>query len=214
MKMSGLKAMALASALALAPTLAVAGPLHDAARAGEVFTVYLILNAGGEVDELDTTGQTPLMSAALAGQEETLNQLLARGADAMARDDRGMLALHAAAYSGDAGIVSILLGNGPFPAADLSTINDADNELGVTPLIVAAEENWGDVVAYLINAGADLEITDHRGHTALARAAYHGHDEIIAMLLQAGASCRKIDPLWLKDCTVRKAAIGFDAEKR
>ncbi len=65
------------------------------------------------------------------------------------------------------------------------------------------------MLAYLIVAGADLEITERHGYTALTRAGYHGHDEVIALLLRAGAACQEIDPLWLKDCTARKAALGL-----
>ena len=188
--MSRLKSIALASVLALAPTVAVAQPLHEAARTGEAFTVHLILNPA-VTRMCGTTGETPLMFAAIAGQKETLNQLLARGADPMARNDRGMLAIHAAAFSGNTDVVSILLGKGALPVGDVSTLDDADNKFGVTPLIVAAEENQYRIVNYLIDAGADLEITERHGHTALTRAGYHGHDEVIAMLLKAGAGCRE-----------------------
>jgi ankyrin repeat protein len=196
-----------AVALALAPTLALAGPLHDAARAGDEMLIQKLLDGGASIDDLDETGETPLISAALAGQTTTVDLLLRRQADAKLRNDRGMTVLHAAAFAGDDTAVAELIGGGAAKAA--IDINDHENKFGVTPLIAAAEENHPGVVAYLILAGADLEITERHGYTALSRAGYHGNNEVIALLLKAGAACQEADPFWLKDCTARKAALGL-----
>lgn len=207
MKVSGPGILAAAVALALAPTFAVAGPLHDAARIGDRTLIQKLLDGGADVNELDETGETPLLAAALAGQTKTVDFLLQRKADHTARNDRGMTALHAAAFVGDAEVVAYFIGDGPISVP--IDINDHENKFGVTPLIVAAEENKGNVVAYLIASGADLEITERHGYTALTRAGYHAHDEIITILLTAGAACQEVDPLWLKDCSARKAALGL-----
>jgi uncharacterized protein len=207
--MSGLKVVALASALALTPTLTVAGPLHDVARAGDEVAIQKLLDAGTDINERDETGETALMAAALAAEDlwATMDYLLQRKADFRIRNDRGMTALHTAAFSGNANAVAYFVGEGPLNAP--IDINDHENKFGVTPLIVAAEENHGNIVASLITLGADLEITERHGYSALTRASYHGHDEVITMLLRAGAACQEIDPIWFKDCTARKAALGL-----
>ena len=207
MKMSGPRIFAAAFALALVPTFAVAGPLHDAARMGDRTLIQELLDGGADVNELDETGETPLLAAALAGQTKTMDFLLQRKADYKARNDRGMTALHAAVFVGDAEAVAYFIGDGPLSVP--IDINDHENKFGVTPLIVAAEENRGNVAAYLITSGADLEIKERHGYTALTRASYHSHDEIITILLKAGAACQEVDPVWLKDCTARKAALGL-----
>jgi ankyrin repeat protein len=190
-------------AAALAPAAALAGPLHDAARTGDDMLIQTLLDGGAGINELDETGETPLLSAALAGQTTTVDLLLKRQADASLRNDRGMTVLHAAAFAGDDNAVA------GFVVGATIDINDHDNKFGVTPLIVAAEENHPGVVAYLILAGADLEITERHGYTALSRAGYQGHDEVIALLLKAGAACLEMDPIWFNDCTARKAALGL-----
>ncbi len=186
----------------MAPGVALAGPLHDAARAGDLPLVEKLIAEGVPVDDRDDLGETPLMAAALAGQTLIVEKLAARyHADVTARNDRGMTALHAAAFNGDLMSVEYIVYRG---GADM---DDAQSKFGVTPLIVAAEENNGMVLAYLVSYGADKEITERHGYTALTRAGYHGHDEIITMLLTAGAACQEIDPIWFKECSARKAAL-------
>jgi ankyrin repeat protein len=200
------------AALALSAGAAMAGPLHDAARAEDSALVLKLLEDGADVNEQDESGETPLMHAALVDRlpgHLVLDLLLRRGADATIRNDRGMTVLHAAAMTGHVVAVPYFLGEGPVGPDARIDINDHDNKFGVTPLIVAAEENRGSVVAFLITLGADLEITERHGYTALTRAFYHGHDEIIAILLRSGAKCQEIDPAWKIECDKRKAAMGL-----
>jgi ankyrin repeat protein len=198
--MLGLKTVALAAALA--PTLALAGPLHDAARSGDQVLVQSLLESGTSINEPDETGETPLIAAALGGHARLVVNLLVAGADVDARNDRGMTALHAAAFAGSLDAVKWLIAAG----ADYEA---ADNKFGVTPLIVAAEEGRVEVVSHFIKLGAKLETVERHGYSALTRAGYHGSDTVIAALLKAGAACQEIDPLWLKDCASRKSALGL-----
>jgi uncharacterized protein len=202
MKMRRPMTIVAAVALALAPTPGFAGPIHDAARRADIGVVANLVKGGADIDERDADGSTPLIIAALSGKTALVNTLLMLGADVKVRNDRGMTALHAAAFSGDLESLKWLQAAG----ADL---NDAANKFGVTPLIVAAEDDRRAVVSYLIAYGADLEITERHGYTALTRAGYHGHDQAITLLLKAGAACQDGDPLWFKDCTARKAALGL-----
>jgi ankyrin repeat protein len=186
----------------MVPTCASAAAIHDAARRGDIAAVMQMLDEGTGIEDRDATSETPLLAAALGGHSRLVVDLLTRGADAKARNDRGMTVLHAAAFAGDVESVKWLISAG----ADLEA---ADNKFGVTPFIVAAEEDRLEVVSYFIGLGTKLEITERHGYTALSRAGYHGHDEVIALLLKAGAACQEADPFWLKDCAARKAALGL-----
>jgi ankyrin repeat protein len=185
---------------------ALAGPLHDAARAGESDLLHELLAGGASIDERDDLGATPLIVAAAAGHTPIVDYLLTNGADMTLRDNRGWTALHAAAQAGDGMGVAFFVGEGPFHGK--LDIDDAENELGVTPLIAAAEQNRGNIVAYLASTGADIELADKQGRTALTIAGLKGNDEIVTILLRVGAVCQEGDPTWLAECTERKAALG------
>jgi ankyrin repeat protein len=187
--------------------MALAGPLHDAARTGDRSLLAQLLTDAANIDEQDETGETALFAAALAAQPKIVDQLLVAGADASIRNDRGMTALHAAAFGGDSEAVSLLIGDAKFSSR--IDIDEHTNKFGVTALIVAAEENEGDVLAHLITLGADKEIAERHGYTALTRAAYHGHEQIITILLRSGAACQEIDPAWKAECDKRRAALGL-----
>ena len=71
-------------------------------------------------------------------------------------------------------------------------INEVDPEDGMTLLMEAVSRGKEDIVEYLVNQGADLNIFDHGGHTALlyyenAIAKEGNPEKIVQMLLRAGA---------------------------
>jgi ankyrin repeat protein len=195
-------AAGVAALLALSLSPALAGQIHDAARAGNLALVTKLIDEGAPLDARDGTRETPLIAAALAGQTAVVLDLLARGADADARNDRGMTALHAAAFVGDGKAVEALIGAG-------IAVNDAENKFKVTPLIVAAEENHIGLVEDLIARGAGIEIIEAHGYTALTRSGFKARDEIVALLLREGAACQEIDQIWFKECSKRKSAMGL-----
>lgn len=197
----------IASLFFLSSGAAMAGPLHDAARTGDAALIQVLFDAGADVNERDAAGETPLMSAAHAANVRTTDRLLMLGADTAARDNDGLLALHWAAFSGDPATVAMLLG-GIKHSGSWATIDDAQNRFGVTPLMLAAELNHPGLVASLIFLGADLEVADLDGHTALTGAADEGNEEIIRLLLKGGAACQSIDPVWFAECTKLKSAIA------
>ena len=63
-------------------TTSFAGPIHDAARNGDLEVVQTQLNKGVDVDAKNTAmGDTPLHHAAANGHEEIVKLLIAKGAD-------------------------------------------------------------------------------------------------------------------------------------
>jgi ankyrin repeat protein len=189
---------------ALAGT-ALAGPLHDAARTGDGALMQQLLRDAADINEQDENGETALFAAARAGLYSVHDQLLVAGADSSIRDNHGLTVLHAAAMGGVANVVAGLIGE------DYRTkrieMDEHDNELGVTPLYVAAEANHANIVAYLATYGADKEIADKEGRTALTRAGQLGNDDVVTILLKLGAACQDIDATWKADCEARKAAL-------
>jgi ankyrin repeat protein len=54
-------------------------------------------------------------------------------------------------------------------------------------LFEAARLGRSDVIPALLQAGANLTLTDASGNTALILASYHGHDDTVSILLALGA---------------------------
>lgn len=64
-----------------------------------------------------------------------------------------------------------------------SDINEKSN--GLTPLMFAARYNKADIIKYLLFRGADKQVKDERGNTALKYAEKSNAQEAIASLTQA-----------------------------
>lgn len=64
---------------------ALASPIHDAAVAGDVELVELLIENGADVDDRDVHGYTPLILAIQAGNTDIAKVLIDNGADVNAR---------------------------------------------------------------------------------------------------------------------------------
>ncbi len=91
-------------------------------------------------------------------------------------------ALHHWVERGDIVAINTLLDRNPEIGID------ATYEHGWTPLIVAAFHGRLDLVQYLLERGAEVNVQASFGWTALMFAADHGHYEIVKTLLEAGAN--------------------------
>ncbi len=169
----------------MTPTLVTAGePLFDAAIADDTAAIERLLASGAVVDARARDQATPLIAAALNGRVEAAKLLLAKGADVMARNSGGFTALHAAAYSGSVPVASLLLDN-------KAVLEDAATKAGTTPLFVAAEMNHSDVVELLIAKGADPGRLEAHGYSAMTRAFWKGHKDMVRLLKRHGLTCQK-----------------------
>ena len=181
-------------------SIAVAGPLHDAARDGDRERAVRAMNNGAGVAELDEAGEPALLIAALAGHKNIVVLLLEKGADIEVRNKGGLTALHAAAYGGHLDIVAFLVSKG-------ALINDEKNFYHMSPLHAAAEEGHADVVAFLVAHKADIEAKERNGYTPLTQAGWRAHWDAAELLLRAGAVCQQKDLVgdWLYgECMKRK----------
>lgn len=177
-----------------------AGPLHDAAKNGDLQAVKSMLSQEFDLAAPDSAGEPPLLLAALAGHADVTAFLLERGADIETRNKGGLTALHAAAYAGKLDVVMLLVSKG-------AAINDASNFYRMSPLHAAAEEGHGDVVAFLLANKADIEAKERNGITPLSQAGWREHWDVAQLLLNAGAACQDaaIVGEWLHgECIKRK----------
>jgi hypothetical protein len=128
-------------------------------------------------------GDTALHSAAGNGNVALLKSLLKRGSpdsrDPDLRDKDGRTPLMDAVAAGQLGSVRVLLAAG-------ANVNARAND-GRTPLIEAAVQRRPKSAQLLIAAHADLNYEQRGWGTALEAAERTGHNDIAAMLRQAGA---------------------------
>ena len=153
--------------------------LHTCAFAGNTAAARVLIGAGASVDPGDSwRGQTPLMWAAAEGHPETMQALIDAGADVDARStiiqwerqrtdeprDKwlppgGWTPLLLAARENCVKCVDVLAKAG----ADLNIVDPERH----TALIVALINGHFDVAGRLIDHGADLNMQDQVGQTAL-----------------------------------------------
>jgi len=141
-------------------------PLDVAVQQARVEMVKLLLAKGAKFHG----GELAL--AALSGNQEEspamITALLQAGADVNSRNDRlvggfSFTALYAASHKGNKDSVKLLLAQ---PGVKLDETNDG----GDTALMVAAEGGHAEIVEMLLKAGANVNITDIGGGTAITRA--------------------------------------------
>lgn len=183
----------------LLTSICQAATIHEIARSGDLAQIQRVTLDGADVNERSIRGETPLMVAAIAGHGEIVSYLLQRGAAIDARNDSGLSALHAATYAGQTDIARLLIDKG-------AELNDGRNDFGVTPLHLAAEENNLDTVRMLLDLGADTTLLEINGYSALSRAGWREHWDVVTALLAHGASCQAEEKVgeWLYlECTAR-----------
>jgi ankyrin repeat protein len=175
-------------------------PLMVASRSGSADVVEQLLQKGADVNARAARSHTALMWAAAQRHPEVVEVLLEKGADVHRRSDvwsqvmavpphgvplynkviphGGETALLFAARSGDLASARLLVAAG-------ANVNDAD-AWGVSATVLAAHSGFGDLVAFLLERGADPNAAA-AGFTALHAAIMHRHTAMVGALLGRGA---------------------------
>jgi hypothetical protein len=158
--------------------------LVAAAYGNHVDVAEALLDAGADPNAQDASQQSAfLIATSEVGDDLRLLELtLANGAEVDAKDSYNGTGLIRAADRGYTAIVRRLLET----EIDLDHVN----RLGWTALLEAVILGGGDaahveVVGLLVDAGADTEIGDQNGVTALAHARDNGYDEVAEILAAA-----------------------------
>lgn len=94
--------------------------------------------------------------------------------------------IHEVVRTGDVQTVNKLL------VSNRSVVN-VKNELGSTPLHIAASNSAPDIVQLLIDQGAAINARDNRGATPLHIAAFTGHKANLELLIAKGADVHAKD---------------------
>ncbi len=157
----------------------------EAAKAGDNAALRTMLAAGMDVHVVDWAGWPALNWAALMLRNESIEILLDAGADieylAKGGKNSGRPLMMAAKKYNGLDTVKLLVARG-------ADVNGAD-QYGRTALIMAARYGRIEIFRFLLSRGAspNAESIMQKWKTPLIAANLRGHDEVAALLRQAGA---------------------------
>jgi uncharacterized protein len=177
-------------------------PLAEACTNADPVMIEKLLNAGADANAVSDQGETALMAAARTGSVESVKVLLDHGANANSKEGwLGQTALMWAVAEHHPAVVDLLIRHGADVNAR-STIRDekirnkwftanvvsVPPRGGFTPLLYAARQNSLESAKLLVKAGADLNMTDPDGTSALVMAIVNGHYDLPIYLMDHGAN--------------------------
>ena len=154
-------------------------PLVAATKTGDVETARRLVLAGADVNAKDDLDDSAFLYAGAEGLDEILVLTLDHGADVRSLNRFGGTALIPAAEKGHPTTVQLLI--------DAGVPLDHINYSGWTALLEAVvygdgSARYQDIVARLLAAGADRDIRDAQGRTALDNARNLGQSDIVRLL--------------------------------
>jgi len=189
---------------ALAPLLLHAVLKGDAGRAEE------LLAQGAPCEAEVSTGATALVLAAATGDAALVELLLRKGADRFAQDNAGASALCMAALRGRLAVARALLADVPEDTA--RQLLEQRTAGGESPLLAAAKGGHREVLAFLLDSGADIRTTAASlgGVGVLGIACRKGKAAVLQLLIDRGLSVETADGLGMRPL-MHAAASGQTA---
>ena len=169
--------------------------LRSAARDGNLPEVRRLCEAGADIDAQDGRGYFPLGGAVANGHVDVAEYLLGRGADINQASQLGWRPVFTAVQRRDAEMLRLLLKYAPeLDARTEMLLGRWDSPIpgvspaGFTALHQAAAHKRDDLVALLLEAGANPNLRDDDGRTPLHLACERSSLETVVVLLRHGAN--------------------------
>ena len=182
---------------------------------GDFLKVSAALVGGADPNSHGVNRDPLLVTAAYRGHLQIVKALLEHGADPNASTYNGA-SLEAAIGSRRTRIAYLLLKSGVTPTwqdaelaarcgrtrllktflnsgIGINSLQGLGGTAAVTLVMSAAFEGEADTVQALVEAGADVNLSNENGWTALLSASACGHAEAVKALLQAGANANAVD---------------------
>lgn len=148
-------------------------PLHHGMRSTDAAVAALLLDAGAAIEAVNNEGYTPLALACQAANWRVARYMLERKAKL---EPAGAVPVLFAAASAEDDDIGIRLLHKHKAKIDVRGPNQR------TPLMIAAETGLSEVVATLLELGAQINAVDDNGMTAYMLAARAGEVEVLRKL--------------------------------
>ena len=194
-------------------------PLILATKINHMSIIEELMKASVDLNIKDEDGDTALMCAAKNNHIDVLKRLIEFKADLDIKNDRGQSALIWAVREEKIEIVEILakakadidiqdnLGDTPLLHAIYMSnpkivkelislgadVNKKDFDLEQSPLIAAVRREVKETIEVLVNKGANLDVQDKDGNTALHLAVMKSKAVAVRILVDAGADIKMIN---------------------
>ena len=158
--------------------------LLAATQRNHVDVARVLINEGADVNAKDFIQDTPFLVAGAEGRADILKLMLIAEPDLESVNRFGSTALIPACHRGHVEAVKVLL--------TTAISRDHVNHVGLTALMEAVVlgdggSNHTEIVRLLVAAGANVNIPDRDGVTALAHARQRGYAAMVRILEAAGA---------------------------
>jgi len=159
--------------------------LTDSAYLNETEILKILLEAGCDVNETKQDENGVILNSLWAACErsnlEIVEILLAHGANTVIRPDLKMTSLHCTAMAQCESLpIAKLLVEHNCP------VNMKSSQAGETPLFLACNSGFTEIVKYLLDLGVDPNDSSPISRSCFQQAVFRNHREIIILLINGG----------------------------
>ena len=149
------------------------------ARLGKITSIRILVEQGADINTKDEAGQTPAHHMAINGYNNNILELCQLGADFSETDNEGNTPLHGAVHHKQQSTVEFL-------TTKFSSLTNAVNNKGLTPLNLATKLNYSSIAKILHKAQANHD-RDNKGRSPLFWAAQKGNLELFKLFLKSSS---------------------------
>ncbi len=184
-------------------------PLMHAAHYNKPLRVKILIESGADINQKDQNGWTPLMHAVLNGSQDIVKYLCENHADLNMQSHEGNTAASLAAMYRQYSCLKVLqkqliialwdaVKSESLDGVKAAMMSGADinqrDSIGYTPLMRAAVNGSEDIVKYLCQNNAQLNVQSlYNEDTALSVAAHYNRPSCIKILIESGADINQTD---------------------